>query len=417
MAVSTGTDWSSRAKRLAIRSGLLGRPALLCDLGWFGFLDGALLPPSIRRRVPLVRVPAERRGVEGPDIDWDESHGGIRLADLATYELCIAEDCAVPELLERSDLPRIAAPVFAEARALLDQTNRLFDRFRPGAAVYPQGYILPAAVFRAVARQRGVRSVAIENTFRRDRFCWDDESGISLNSPLAWAFFERRAREGPAFDSGYVEAYRAAAGQLKSAEHTNRPRGGLPEATGRRILFIGQVNTDSSVLFGLAGGFRDQMAATGAACRAVAEGEDTLLVKVHPKEVHGIDPLGGRYDLSRYERLRASPEVAGAGGRIVVDDAAAVDIFDAISWADLCVTVNSQAGLEAAAMGKPVILCGNAAYDRLRSVAKAANAGALARALAAPPEPDAEEARAFFESFCEDYCRPAELGALIELLV
>lgn len=386
------------------------------DLGWFKFTHHGTLVRSVFLGRPIIRLPLDgvNPGTGQPaEVDPGEVYRGIALLEITLYNLCIEHDCSAAAMKERPDLRRAATYTFAQARDLIDKAYRILEFYRPRTVIFPQGFILPAAVFRSVARRLGIRTVAIENTFRSDRLCWDDQTGITLNSPIPAAIFAKtQARNSGDYFQGYLDTAR----KLKSAEHSVRNAKRPKAFDGRKILFIGQVNTDSSVLFYLGAGFRDQMSAIATAVKFVAGSEGcNLIIKVHPKEIGGLNPLMEPYSLERYRVLRQSCTVAGCD-RILIDDTADLDTFAAIEWADLCVTINSQAGLEAAAMGKPVIVCGHANYSSLTSVRHAPTPEALLLALEDPSPPvDAAEARDFFQVYCETYCKPKTVRSLVEL--
>lgn len=397
---------------------------LLLDLGWMDdFLARGVVWRGLAagwRIVPVRPLFARRQVLETTaaapgSVDWEETRAGIALRDVCLYDICVRSDISVAAL-EAGDPARHAATSFALARPLVDEIARLLDAYRPARVVYPQGHVLPAAILRRLAEARGIPCLAIENCFRSDRFVWDDRTGTTLASPIPRMLHAARP-DRPGAEVHFA-AYRRRIAELKSAEHRNAGAADLPRAGGRRILLIGQVATDSSVLFHLGAGFRDQMAVFDTVlAHAAATPGDTVLVKTHPKEAGGLSPAFTRYSTERYVRFAERVAAAGCAGRVHLDTTGAIDILEAIDWADLCVTINSQAGLEAAAAGRPLLLCGAASYDHLASVTRTTTPAALAAALAGPTPPAApQEARAFFECFCEDYARPRSIAALARLV-
>lgn len=391
--------------------------ALYLDIGWLDFPRRDMLVASLEFGHPVLRVaPPHELSVGGEEQGsnfMDETHCGVHLWSICEYELCVKFDCSRSDLLRRPNLADDVAETFSRARALVEWSTAVITHFRPRTAIYPQGYIVEAAAFRAVAKLNNLRCLAVENTFRSDRFCWDDERGVTLASAIPMRLFNETAQ--PKDSSSYFERYRSDAAQLKSGEHSNLTSDTPAESELRKILFIGQVNTDSSVLFHIGEGFPDQMSAVETLAQFVAEhADDTLLLKVHPKEVRGVTPQQKRYSLKRYDDF-ASKFASEENGRIAVDRDAQFDIMKAIEWADLCVTINSQAGLEAAALGKPVIVCGDANYGALRSVRNVETPTELSEALTRESETDVSEAQHFFEEYCERYCRPKNLPSLIQL--
>ena len=416
------TDAGLRTGRMSRRSSApewLRGHILFLDLGWLDFTRTGVLRESIAAGHPVLRIrprkPAPDRLLEAWPA-WDATYRGARLWEICRYELCMKYDCSVQALEERvaaSPPDRAASDTVNAAKVLIDWAVAALDFYQPRTVMFQQGYILPAAAMREVARARGLPVVGLENTFRKDRICWDDITGISLATPIPARIF---ADERGAGGDEYLRRYRDSAGALKSRQHATLGESEVEDWVGRKILFIGQVNTDSSVLFHIGKGFPDQMAAVDVVADHVLSEPDSLLfLKVHPKEVTGRNPLRQRYSMERYARFLRREGVAGSD-RIRLDDQARIDIMSAIEWADVCVTINSQAGLEAAALGKSVILCGTSSYDHLRSVRRVETPSELRAALAdrAPPV-DAGEARDFFRVYCECYCKPARVESLIDL--
>lgn len=387
---------------------------IFLDLGWFSFLPDDLLRRSLDVGQPVFRVRAPEPGNLRPkSVSIDTEYRGISLRTLCEYELCVAFDCMPAELDNYAEHSQLIETI-GKGKELVDWSNAVLDYFAPTRVAYPQGYVLPAAALRLVAQQRGLSLLALENTFRKDRFCWDDQSGITLATPVPMQMFESNHESG---DTAYFATYQQEARSLKSAEHSTGRQSNLPQIDARKVLFIGQVNSDSSVLFHIAPGFSSQMDVVSCVADFVQGTPGTaMMLKVHPKEVHGTNPLGLPYSLYRYNAFKER-YAKHENQRIFIDELASIDILNAIAWADICVTINSQAGLEAAAMGKPVILCGDAHYDRLQSVAVARNGEDLRAALVqTAPRTETTEAQAFFKFYCENYARPATVSAFLELL-
>lgn len=403
----------------AMLAGMRGG-TLVLDLGWFDFITRMRLGDiySRPRLVPIAldhRAPPIDTSLQSP-VDTGEVYGGAPLLETCLYDICVRQDRCVADVLDDSALDRLVARSFAEARALIDLLAQLLEIYRPRRVVYPQGYVLPAAILRHLATERGILCMAIENCFRADRFVWDDFAGVTLASRIPRSLYGTSA-DGAAADR-YFADYLAQRENLKSDEHRNRGGGRLPEGSGRRILYLGQVSTDSSVLFHIGDGFRDQIAVmTCLVDHLEARHDDVILFKGHPKEAGGVTPVGTHYSTARYAPLLDRLAREHDPARFGADLDGVLDVFDAIAWADLCVTINSQSGLEAACLDKPVILCGEAAYDHLPSIHKVMTPSDLRRALSARDlTADGQSARCFFRQFCEDYGRPKTLIALRDLL-
>ena len=89
------------------------------------------------------------------------------------------------------------------------------------------------------------------------------------------------------------------------------------------------------------------------------------------------------------------------------------DTYSIIQTADVCVTINSQAGLESLLLGKIVITCGNAFYNCLNSVYRALDnrhIGFLLNQILKNTAVgvDMNQVYKFFYIFCEKYCLPKD---------
>jgi len=131
------------------------------------------------------------------------------------------------------------------------------------------------------------------------------------------------------------------------------------------VLFLGQVYTDSSTLFGI-NDFSCPVAIIDQLVNYCLINDYHLIIKLHPKEAAYCDILVRPYDnltfqkISEYEDLF---EKISSGNFLL--DTEQYDTYSLIDAADVCVTVNSQAGLEALIKGKNVIACGNSFYTGL----------------------------------------------------
>jgi 2-polyprenyl-3-methyl-5-hydroxy-6-metoxy-1,4-benzoquinol methylase/predicted SAM-dependent methyltransferase len=108
-------------------------------------------------------------------------------------------------------------------------------------------------------------------------------------------------------------------------------------------------------------------------------------------------------------------------GALFVDSENEYDTYQLIDRADLCITINSQAGLEALLKGKELVLCGTAFYGGLGFTHKADDAATLAvcidRALdAGLARNTSDAARRFFHVYLNHTCCEKTPHAIAELL-
>lgn len=358
------------------------------------------------------------------------SHRGVSLWEVARYDFCVRHELSLAEaeesLAERAEeLHR----EYARARALIDRAFRFFDVYQPESALVAQGHIMASAVVRAVAHGRGVRVVAIENTFHGERLLWDDDAALPVMASRARSVW---LREGHGVSDAQAEDYvadflRRAKG-LKSAQHASPeaasawPAEGPDAPARRRIVLLGQVATDAAVLFGLRRGFTRQVdVIRSVASYADRTGHD-LVVKLHPKEATGDSPLGTPYGRLSERQLRSDPVLSELleRGAFTLDADNTLDTDQLMTAADVCVAVNSQAGLEALVRDCEVVLCGEAFYGNLGFTHEADDAASLEVALDRALAPDGQrnrgaEAKRFFTVYLEGLCLPKTSAVIAEL--
>ncbi len=170
---------------------------------------------------------------------------------------------------------------------------------------------------------------------------------------------------------------------------------GVPE--GHRVLLLfGQVCSDTTLVDD-APVLADVVRLAEIAAEVVERTPGwKLLVKPHPKEAVGTDPVFGRdYGNATYRRLRASGLDRRA--RVRVLEPCGQNPYDLMRLADVGLAINSQACFEmVAAEAKPVVLCGTGFFTgkgcTIDVAHEAAIAPTLAAVLAAPElAPEAHE--------------------------
>ena len=256
------------------------------------------------------------------------------------------------------------------ARVVTDELITLFDRLRPSALVVMQGYFIEGAIARQLAGRFAYQVVALENTFYSQRIICEPITGISVNrnSAMAW-YYHLQDRADCETNDGFLDELMEQIDTTKMEEHTS-PKHSFQWLEGRKkILFLGQCYTDSSILFGTNG------------CYSTVEIVSLLLdyckkrgafvmFKLHPKENSGDDTLARPYNNLSLRRLIAAGLPFGPDDLIRQDDYFSVDTGNTfatrqlIKDADVVELINSQGGLEALALGKEVVLLGTAFYDR-----------------------------------------------------
>ena len=413
---------------------LTGGRTLMAYQPWFG-LDMSKLTRECLNRGRLLVVFTEDVRYEGKSSDQINvenfkvlTYRGVNLWLVSQYRVALR----LGKMTEQID-PAIPADqaaladLYAQGTALIEKAWVNLTCYRPETIVIAQGYDLMSAVLRHLAIMQGLRVISLENIFRKDRLLWEDVSGISVNQNLARNYYWRhRDFVTDETASKTVATYLEQVKNAKSREHVS-PTTRLPEDTGDNlptITYLAQVGADSSVLFGLRG-FISQIEVIVALATYAAARSLRLLIKLHPKEnpafrddmtsVRGLTARG-LAEHSRFAALRTK-----LGKRLVIDDSNRYDTYDMIRRAKVCVTINSQAGLEAAILGREVVLCGNAFYGTLGFTHEATDARSLEFVLDRVLREglrlnNGPAARAFSHIFTEYYCLPKSAESVVQLL-
>jgi len=280
------------------------------------------------------------------------------LSQIAIYPICAQANQNWAELNDddKSNLLELWVP---KLENMSRQYDSILENQKPDAVLIFQGYLPDDAILRQLAIQRDIPIIAIENTMRSDRLIWESISGITVNKNQAHLQFWKNqsivsVKEAQESAGRYLSQIKDV---KKPSEHSSPTRKYNWNADSKKILFLGQVYTDSSQLFGL-GGFNNPIEVIGALLKWTEKNEYSLLIKLHPKEHEGNNPVTlTPYADITYRQIieQHSDLLRKLGTRIYIDHQNEYDTYDLIEQCALVATVNSQAGLEAAIMGKAVI--------------------------------------------------------------
>lgn len=319
-------------------------------------------------------------------------------------------------------------PTIQKWQKHVKERSYLYDAFldavKANGVIIFQGYLGDEAILRHLALKKGLSILSIERTLRKDRLLWESRSGITTNPEQGQCFFkniERKLTQRASDEA--VEDYLARIKEMKMAEHAS-PSHQLDwktkEERQARILFLGQVYTDSSLLYGLEG-FNNPTEVIAALLEWANNRSASVILKLHPKESSGCNPVSHKPYNSitertlrqRYKTLLNSNDID-----LRIDAKNEYDTYELIHQSDLVLTINSQAGLEAAIMGKPVLHGNRCFYGGMNftytykdaseihsTFDQALNEGAI----------DPLRARRFFHAFYDHYCKPKSASSVAEL--
>lgn len=341
------------------------------------------------------------------------------LADAVTYALCVASETLPGELngdhavAENQWRSRIAS-AYRQMLSLI-RTAQL------DLVLVVQGFEPHNAAARCAAQHLGVPILAVENTAIANRMVWDNLSGITTNRNLARNVYWRyRDSVSAACCEDYCNQLIQDTKNLKSSEHESPFAKHRTPSRRPKILFLGQVYTDSSQVFGMRQ-WRTPLEILDHCARWCRQHQHDLVVKLHPKECSGANTIDGRlYDRLTYRKILERTELAAALDQLnaVIDEDNSYDTYALIEDCAAVVTVNSQAGLEAAIRGKGVVVCGDAFYGGLDFTCDAPHPDFFDAALyrSVTESADVATARRFAFVFFERYCREKSAAGLIQLI-
>jgi hypothetical protein len=389
-------------------------------LSWLNIPENKIRNALANQRIALRKVAWEGHSSDDPpslgDIhSWrDATHAGMRLESVVTYSVCLDCEC-LPHQIDSHD-GKHAESIRRHIKCavgLHDHFARLIRERKPEVVFLFQGYNLENSVLRGLCITHEFPFVSFEITARKDRLVWDNVSGITVNKNLALNYFWRWKDLVEVKDaSDYCEQAIADVKQTKLDEHQSPERRWVNPDNRPVILFIGQVYTDSSIVFGLRPPLTPEAIVVSLLELAQHNGCRVIL-KLHPKENGGNAPNGLPLERLTWRKISADPTATALmrqlGDLVCVDFDNSYDTYSMISASDVVVTVNSQAGLESAIRGKHVVTCGQAFYSALGFTRSAENTEEIKQAVTKfiqqNPEPaHTISARIFYYVFFEKYC-------------
>lgn len=337
-------------------------------------------------RLDTIRWIALKKGMAVTAVEWPVDIPQSRAAKLDTlgqtipgnipkaclYPLCVELECSQFDVDDAAKtMPEIFWRWMSLGEFLRGRIAAFFRDHRPTAIVYLQGYFMDTYFARIEAIKNRVPCFALECTAFSAKIICEPVSSIAVNHTSAELFYHKHKES---LQCEVVDQWMGRfAADYEDAKIRDHASGGdlLPEKRRSRVVFVAQCYTDSSLLFDARG---PEMGDTvkivrnlGAIC-ALQEVE--LIVKLHPKEHGGTNPLLEPYNDLTWRLLQRQDDIRDlmARGDMLVDHANRLSTRNLLESADVCVTINSQAGLEALAMGIPVINCGQAFYSFLTGV-------------------------------------------------
>ncbi len=354
---------------------LLPRPIILLEgafahLGWFEMSPMKLRRECYRRGLVALQYRIESEPVADlPDLPLEACHRGVQLFPAVKYQLCMSLEIT-PDQFDRTNDKHWAEAQYwlAHARNTADQLAKYLTHTRPRAVITIQGHFIESEVVRQLATQFSYQVYVLENCLFPRRMLCEAESGLTVNLNSSLIYFHRHRACFPSATENihWMRSQMRALGHDKLIEHQSPGHEFAWPMAGKRLLFLAQCFTDASVLFGRHGQFSSTDIVQALLTYATAT-QACLVVKLHPKENEGENPLHRPYRRLTARRLRSAGLVPDDASSTCyeIDDSNRYSTQKLMQEADVVITINSQAGLEAQALGKEVVLLGNAFYSGL----------------------------------------------------
>lgn len=346
---------------------------LVLPVSWFGLDYSRFQALCLGSGMRCVLAPTTSRpGKDAASLFTRETFQELRVLGVPVfsaceYDLAVYLRISVEKINFDNELHWNATTEFMqECIGRIRQAAKVFDMVQPSVVLIHQGHTTLASVYRYLSILRGVRVVALENSMNSTRLIWDDIAGVAVNRIPARNYYWRygdlveiaKAR-------AHVQWYLSSIKSLKKADHQSPESGkvALEEVSGKTVLFIANVLTDASVMYHSRVG--SQIDAIKSVAKWALRNGHRFVLKIHPRERPGhCLPYEGLTIAALREDREFMADIAGHK-LCLIDETNRFDTYQLISASALCVTVCSQAGLEALLMGKEVVLLGDAYYGGL----------------------------------------------------
>lgn len=352
-----------------------------------GFPRKAFVRPPISRWQPLGDIPTNPVNVRSKIRQLM-----YRGSPMGRAILQLRPDHAVPVTDEyRWPQPWLERSILSYAY-VFDQVDRFIDDSKVTAVVVSNGRFLHDRAAAEAALARGIAVLyydyggadtafdltrekthdwsALQKRMRRLYSAWPDSSAKEIGS----SWFEGRRSHTDSANSAFTDA------QVKGR--------GIDAPPGKKVIVFFSSSGDEFAEFELdwAEFFGGQPQALKAVADACAELQDVyLVVRSHPHKRRKAPQ-----DVAEWHAA-----VAAASPDLHLDEWSDVDSYSLMLQADLVVTYGSTTGVEAAALGRPVMVMGPSAYDELGCAVRPRTFQEVRECVQAPPPPNSDAAMAF----------------------
>ncbi len=349
------------------------RPIILLDsdiseLDWLEISYDELYFQGVKRLSPVVafRTVLKKNVTEKYDnyyFDKFSVYRGVDLFYAAEYSICVSLEISRYELDLNNPIHFLEACKWISCGVYItDDLYKLFKKYNPSAVVIMQVYFVEACIASQLSNFFGYQLFALENTFYFKKIICEPITAISVNKTSVMSYYYRLQHINPS--RKYLPAGHWIDTNIKHKNHESPPETYMWPNNKKRILFLGQCLTDSSLLFNVDKGYSTIEVLTEL-IKYTSQRDVHLFIKLHPKEDNGKTPLHTQYNRLTYRKLVSYFGDNLLNGNIEIDYCNEYSTFDLIGKSDVVVTINSQSGLEGLALGKEVILLNQAFYDQI----------------------------------------------------
>lgn len=337
----------------------------------------------------------------------NEIYKSISLYNVCIYNICNELGVFKNEISLETDILVIKKWYYI-AKKTIDRLEQIFEDYVVKGVIVFHGHLLFDACLLEISKIHNIRYFSLEVTSNKERIVWDNVSGFVVSYNLSknyFAKFEHSLTD--SIVNSYCNNYLNEIHSYKRLEHSsNKECLDLPFLE-PYILFVSQVYNDASQLFTLNNEFNNPVDIIKKSNLISKELGFKFVVKLHPKEINGKDPVMHRtYAEPTFSRIYSIRD----SNNVYIDRNNEYDTYKLIKSAAIVITVNSQAGLEACLFNKPVLSYFKGFYSGLGFTYDYSNSYELENAMKYTiannliENRNLSKARSFFYIFYEIYC-------------
>lgn len=377
----------------------------------FGLPEVAFAPPPIRRWSPCEPLPKAscRYRTAIRQLEYRE-------ASLGRAILQVHPDTNTP-VTDDHEWPEdwLDASIRSYAWAYDQSLQLLMDRQATALIVFNGRFLHDSAAAAAAARL-GLPVLSFDYGGN------DTDFDLTMDETHDWSALQLRMRDMYAsWDS--TERDQLGSSWFEERRHHQDPRNELfvrgqrrgssiqkPEGKKMVVYFSSSGDEISELELDWSEYFLGQPGALRTLAEVCAESEDTvLIVRTHPHKRHKP-----RNDVEEWHSV-----VEGVGPYLHIDEWSDIDSYELMRQADLVVTYGSTTGVEAAYLGRPVIVMGPSAYDELGCARRVRSVFELRDALSSPPSIEPRRAIPYGlmmrrRGFLHHFVRKSDRGFVID---